>query len=351
MKKWVFFGIHVLLWILLLLSNAIDMYASQDEYITKFIQASGWNKTLYVLVFNLAHLIVFLVSFYGAYFLIGPYLFIKKKYSRAILYFLVVLFAMVVTRYLIEFHVLLPYLKFDNYFGRAIEPWPYIKNCILYTYRYCLLGLVAYFLVASNHIEKEKKELERAKVEAELSFLKSQINPHFLFNSINDIYSLTYRKDDQAPVALLKLSSLLRYMLYNEGSGKIPVSKELAYIDDFMDLHRISCKGLVFIDYQVKGSTNENRIEPLLLIPLVENIFKHGVIDDPLNPAKIHIQIDKNHFKLFCSNQIKKQYKDETGGIGLTNVARRLELLYSGKHTFNIQKKENKFNCTLELIL
>jgi two-component system LytT family sensor kinase len=351
MKKWMIPAIHLLLWTLLLISNSYDLYSSHDDYINKAVQASGLNKILFVYIFNFSYIIVFLVAFYGAYFLVGPYLFIRKKYAKAFGYLILVLIAMVITRYLIEFHIILPYLKFHNYFGHSVELAYYIKNCIFFTYKYCLLGLVAYFLIASNRIEKEKKELEKEKVQAELLFLKSQINPHFLFNTINDIYSLTYRKDDQAPVALLKLSSLLRYILYNENSPKIILTKELSYIEDYMELVRIGNKGMVYIDYQVDVVDAEHSIEPLLLIPIIENIFKHGVIDDPSRPAYIHIQLKENQFKIKCSNYVKKQYKDQTGGIGLKNVKRRLELLYPETHRFIVQQKENTFNCSLEVLL
>ena len=217
---------------------------------------------------------------------------------------------MVLTRYLGEFRILLPYLKFNNYPGHDFDLWDYSSNCIFYTYRYCLFGLVVYFIENSNRLEKEKKEIEKEKIQAELSFLKSQINPHFLFNTINDIYALTYQKDDRAPVALLKLSSMLRYMLDEGVSEKVMLQKELSYLEDYIELQRIGLKDKFYIDFSIEGQVDQQQIAPLLLIPFVENIVKHGVFDNPLDPPVLSIRISGSDFNLYCSNKIRQRQKD-----------------------------------------
>lgn len=333
------------------MSNSFEFYGRHNEYVDKSIIASGLSRALYAFIFSFAYLVDFCIAFYGAYFFVGPFLFIRKKYFKAIIGLVLVLASIVIARYLIEFHFLLPYLKFDNYFGAPFQIRYYIENCVGFTFKYCLYGLVAYFLVSSDQLEKEKKEIEKEKIQTELSFLKSQLNPHFLFNTINDVYSLTYLKDHKAPEALLKLSSLLRYMLDEGGKEKVTLEKELSYLNDYIALQIIGSKNKVFIDFTIEGKVNSQEVAPLILIPFLENIFKHGVIDDPDKKPEINLRVNNEQLRLFTRNKIREQEKDKTAGIGLNNVKRRLELLYAGKHSFNIANDNNNFICTVEMNL
>ncbi len=351
MKKWTHPALHVALWAALLISDMQGTYTRRDEYFATAIRSSGLGRGWFALIFNSGYLLVFLFAFYGSYFFVGPLLFIKKKYIRASLHMLAVLVIMVLTRYLVEFHILLPYLKFDNYFGHIPEVKYYIENCVLYTYKYCLAGLVVYFLAASHRLEEDKKQIEKEKIQAELSFLRSQINPHFLFNTINDIYALTYQKNDQAPEALLKLSSMLRYMLKEGATDKVKLAKEIAYLRDYTELQRIGLKNQLYFDFIVEGEIENQEISPLLLISFAENIFKHGVTNDPLCPAQLRIILKDRDFQLFSINKIAHMQKDNLGGVGLNNVRRRLELLYPEKYTFKVTEKENLFECHLQLNL
>jgi two-component system LytT family sensor kinase len=351
MKKWVPPLIHLLTWSFLLYSNVRDFLDAHSEYVEKAIQASGIRKDWYAFFFNLAHMTVFLVAFYGAYFFVGPLLFIRKKYFRAVICLLLVLAAMVLTRWLIEFKLLLPFLRFDNYFGNPFQPWYYIRNCINFTYRYLLFGLLVYFLTASYKIEREKKEIEKEKIQAELSFLRSQINPHFLFNTINDIYALTYTRDPRAPDALLRLSAILRYMISEGVNEQVLLEKELAYLNDYIKLQAIGLKNNLYFEYSIRGEVQHQLIAPLLLIPFVENIFKHAEIDDPAHPARLSLEITGERLLLQSSNRSKAKQKDATGGIGLSNVRRRLELLYPGKHKFTLSDNAGHFSCSLQLEL
>lgn len=346
-----FVSLHVLVWTLLLVSNIIERYKVQNEYINKSIIASGLSKGMFLLLLNSGYLLVSMIAFYGAYFFVGPFVFTRKKYIKAVIYLTFVLALMVVVRYVFEFHVFLPYLKFDNYMGNPFQISYYVENCIGYTFTYCLFGLVAYFLVSANRLEKEKKEIEKEKIHAELSFLRSQINPHFLFNAINDIYALTYQKNDHAPEALLKLSSMLRYMLQEGATDKVKLTKEIVYLQDYIELQRIGLKNLLYFYFLVEGEAGHQQISPLLLIPFAENIFKHEVINDPLHPAQLRIILQNKSLQLLSKNKINHFCKDSRRGIGLYNVRRRLELLYPDNYTFEVIEKEDLFQCYLQLNL
>src|SRR6202000_774092 len=160
-----------------------------------------------------------------------------------------------------------------------------------------------------------------------------------------------YQKSEEAPEALLKLSGLLRYMLYEDGRDKVSLEKELDYLTDYLDLQRIGSKQRTYIDFSVTGYMGQLRIAPLLLIPFAENIVKHGVIDDPSRPARLHVEAGEGRFRLNAVNRGKPQEKDMTGGIGLNNVRRRLELLYPGRYTFEVKERKGEFACVLDLKL
>ncbi len=351
MKKWVYLSIHISGWLLFLANNSIEFFNGHEAYFDKPLIASGVPGIWFGLIFHSGHLLVLAIAFYGAYFFVGPMVLVRKNYLLAILCLLLVSAAVVFARWLVEFHLLLPVLHFDNYPGESFQLWYYTKNCLLYTYKFFLMGLVTYFIVASNRMEKEKKEIEKEKIQAELSFLKSQINPHFLFNTINDIYALTYQKDDQAPEALLKLSSILRYMLREGSAGKVSLQKELAYLTDYIELQRIGLKGKLYLDFTIEGKIDDQEIPPLLLIPFAENIFKHGVVDNPASPARMNIKINNTIFSMECSNSVRPQQKDNSSGIGLNNVRRRMELLFPDNYNFTIHETGDQFGCRLQLNL
>jgi LytS/YehU family sensor histidine kinase len=300
---------------------------------------------------SLGYLCVEFAGFYGSYFFVGPSLFLGKKYVRAAVYFLLTLCAMVLWRYVAEFQIFVPYLKFHNYFWHTPAANWYVWNCISVSFKYCLLGLIVYFIMQSNELQQQKKEAEKEKVQAELSFLQSQINPHFLFNTINDIYALAYQKSDDAPVALLKLSGILRYVLDGSKGEKVLLEKELQYLNNYIELQAIGLKNELYVDYLVTGDASGMLIPPLLLIPFAENIFKHGVISDCSKKATLQVGVTNGTLHLTSRNFIRQQQKDATGGIGLSNVQRRLQLLYAGKHSFSAGQKGNEFICDVRINL
>jgi two-component system, LytTR family, sensor kinase len=176
--------------------------------------------------------------------------------------------------------------------------------------------------------EKIKTTLENEKLSAELAFLKSQINPHFLFNTLNNIYSLAYQQSDKTPAAILKLSEIMRYMLYESNDDKVDLSKEIRYLENYIELQRLRFKNQTFVNLKICGDAGNQKLMPLVLISFVENAFKHGVADDESHPINISISIEPFRLKFTVDNKVNNLNKDETGGIGLINVKRRLDLFY-----------------------
>lgn len=206
--------------------------------------------------------------------------------------------------------------------------------------------------------ERLAKDLEKLNTETELKYLKSQINPHFLFNSLNSIYSLSLKKSDLAPELILKLSDILRYILYEGSEKKVSLSQEVKYLQSFLELEKVRHGDRMQLDINVEGRLDLYEIAPMLLIPFVENSFKHGLGKDKAQ-GFVRVNLKVNEDKLFFNivnskpkngHELSKQ-KGYTGGIGLKNVKKRLNLLYPNKHLLDVGEINNEFKVSLQLEL
>jgi len=204
------------------------------------------------------------------------------------------------------------------------------------------------------NIQKKLAEVGKQKVEAELNFLKSQINPHFLFNSLNAVYFLIDKNNAPARVALHKFSEMLRYQLYECNGDKIPIEKEIAYLKDYVALQQLRVSNNTDIQFDCGLDVNNFSIEPLLLIPFVENSFKHLSHFDKDKQNEVRIAISRNNGSLQFSVYNTREHSIKRigqGGIGLDNVKKRLNLIYPGKHHFSITEKKDWFGVDLTLSL
>jgi LytS/YehU family sensor histidine kinase len=201
--------------------------------------------------------------------------------------------------------------------------------------------------------EKQKVKLEKEKVSTELSFLKQQINPHFLFNSLNSIYSLSISKSETTPDSILKLSSILRYVLYESEKELVFLHDELQTIKDYIELQKLRLTEMVTVNYKVEGISENKKIEPLLLIPIIENAFKYGVDNIKKSFIDINIKIREGKIELEVSNKIVAiADKNKTdSGIGIKNIKRRLDLLHGNNYEFDIKEENNVFSVRLKLNL
>ncbi|WP_164974316.1 sensor histidine kinase [Filimonas effusa] len=200
--------------------------------------------------------------------------------------------------------------------------------------------------------EKRREELEKEKLNAELGFLKSQVNPHFLFNSLNSIYALARRKADETQEAILQLSQMMRYMIYESNTNTVALEKELDYLQNYIDLKKLRLPATVNINYTIEGSPSGHAIEPMLLIPFVENAFKHGISYSQNCYVEIKITVMQQKLILAVSNKIFHQHHAEVGGIGLENVKKRLALLYpQPMHSLYITEENNIYSVSLTIQL
>jgi two-component system, LytTR family, sensor kinase len=208
--------------------------------------------------------------------------------------------------------------------------------------------LIRYLILAIKN-QKLNNELITQRQAGELAILKSQVNPHFLFNTLNNIYSLVYHKSDKAPEAVMKFSSIMRYVLYEANTEKVNLEKEIEYLRSFIELQKLRFKqpGLVLLD--ISGKVSDVNIAPMILIPFVENAFKYG--SKNFEPAiTIQLRVENQQIRFGVCNYIDKSRQtneNQSGSVGIPNVRRRLNLIYPGKHALEIKEVDGQFKVNL----
>lgn len=226
--------------------------------------------------------------------------------------------------------------------------------------------LTTFFIASSSTIFKiitdwvrhlrEKQELQTQTMQSELRFLKSQINPHFLFNTLNNLYALTLKKSDKAPEIVIKLSEMMRYMLYECNEKKVLLSKEVNYLRNYLDLEKLRQGKNVEINFEVQGHISNQQIAPLMFIPFLENSFKHGLNNHIQHGfVNIYMNVENEEIDFFIENSkakvLPKKDHRKSGGIGLVNVQRRLNLIYPNHHELHIDNNPQTYAVTLHLEL
>ncbi|WP_170111351.1 sensor histidine kinase [Mangrovibacterium marinum] len=202
--------------------------------------------------------------------------------------------------------------------------------------------------------EKRQKELEKEKLNSELAFLKSQVSPHFFFNTLNNIYTLIGIDTDEAQEAVLKLSKLMRYLLYDSEEGNSSLQEEISFMNNYIDLMKLRISSKVDLKISLPDSVPEISIAPLLFIAFIENAFKHGISYREHSFIEIGMDVDQETIRFETRNSIGKTSTEGEGrhsGIGLENVKKRLTLLYPGKHELRISRTNDTFRVKLEINL
>lgn len=336
-RKWVIAALHAAVWALLFLFPALIEKSVHDTKPEPVVDKSWFT-----------YLSIFSDLLWVAFFYLNAYVLIPKLAykKRFIAYGTILLF-------ILGFFIGLHWA-----FSAFIVHQPAFNPRILFNlfpFAFILACSTAYRSI-QDRMEAENLSKERVteNLKTELSFLRSQVNPHFMFNVLNNMVSLARKKSDQLEPSLIQLSSLLRYMLYETDEEKVPLGKEVDYIRSYIDLQqqRFGKKLVVKMDMDVVEMPYE--IEPMLLIAFVENAFKHGtgMIIDPQIDIALHTNGNQLLFVVRNKyNDSMVEVKDKTSGIGLANVKRRLKLLYDDQHTLLINKRDGWFITSLQLNL
>lgn len=215
-----------------------------------------------------------------------------------------------------------------------------------------LLFVVCTFGSISIRQQRQLHEAQKQKLDAELAFLKAQINPHFLFNTLNSIYALAIQKSDDIPAAIIQLSELMRYILKDSDTDEVAMDKEIGYINNYIALQKRRLRNTVKIDYSPPAGAVNGKVAPLILMSFVENAFKHGVNPDEESAISIAINMTEGCLQLKVeNNKVASVTRHETMGIGLKNAGSRLQQLYPGRHRLTIDDNEKTFSVHLILEL
>jgi len=338
-NSWIFWSSQFIIWSYHLLFHVFVLYPQAKTNI---------DYTLYLFIDSCSGFILTTILRYF-------YTWIRKKWS---------------SKYILSLSVFVASLTFANVFflittlldqymihkGYSVSPvslYYYAKYLLEYFLIFSAWSLLYLFFKlweewkANHELELLLKELENQKLEAELNALKSQLNPHFLFNVLNTIYSNSLLKSDVTPSIVLKLSDLMSYILYDCKTDTVLLQKELEFIKNYIELEKIRLEDDIEVEFHAENITN-SQIPPLLFVPLIENAFKHGIGSLPKNKSiSLTIKIYDNTFFFSIENSkglTTNSFKNTTkGGIGIANVKKRLELLYPNSHKIKITNNDNKF--------
>lgn len=333
-RKYLEIFIHVVIWLLAIFLPVVLFNNPEKEF------------TMDKMLFFVIHVSLFIAVFYSNYLFFIPILLSKRKF---IFYTLALIIS-------IGFLVFLNHIASAAILPEFTEP-----NAHNYRFKGSLIFFSVFLVAISTSIkvtqnwytnEKQKNIIKNEKLNSELSFLKSQINPHFLFNTLNNIYSLANRKSENTADAIIKLSHLMRYMLDEAKKDTVSLEKEINYLTDYIELQKLRMPDKSKVIFNIEGKDNEKCIEPMLLIPFVENAFKHGDIFSEDAKIKILLKIKTNELFFKVENKIDRSIiseKDKGSGIGLENLQKRLMLLYPNKHEFTTKVKDDIFISELKI--
>lgn len=300
------------------------------------------------LIVEFSECLVYISTFYLFYYLTWPFCFQKRRYFTAVPGVILGLIFFMVFRYFIQEMMMPFFFGFSNYV-MELTPWIYIKDNFWRPFQLILWSSAIYLLVDKLEKDKRNQQLENSKTEAQLAFLRSQINPHFLFNMLSYLHTKAYLKDEDLAHSILQLSDLLRYSTEKKDEKGAKLSEEMRHLENYLDLYRKRFGTRCFVDYQVDGTIENQQIEPLIFQPFIENAFKHGVYTDEKTPVVINFKIDKNRLAFVCKNKINEHTRDKGNGIGLENVRQRLQLLYPNDHELKLENVEGYFSVFLTI--
>ena len=276
-----------------------------------------------------------------------PRLLYKKKYVLFVLFFAGMIFLSSV----FKMNILGRMLNSPELYQWTGNLKKRIYDNIIPHFFLVIAGAAIKLMFDYGKLQKRMVETAKEKAEAELNFLKSQINPHFIFNSLNAVYFLIHKDNTEAREALHKFSDMLRYQLYEVKDDKISIEKEMHYLKDYMDLQQLRKDEKYSVQFTCTPGVKDFLIEPLLLVSFVENAFKHiSHFPDKTNFVKVDLSRENGVFVFCVTNSKENQPVTESqGGIGLNNVKRRLELLYPDRHELKIDNSEKTFSAKLNL--
>ena len=285
--------------------------------------------------------------FYYEFFWIYPRFLTKAKMLQLILALLPVPLIFSVCHYLPEQVLYTSLTGSDN---RYMNPWYYLLDNVYYSVCVTVVSAVIWIMQQSFDQQQKNEMLIKEKHQVEQAFLKAQIDPLFLYNVLNFMHAMAYPVSDPLANAIGKLSQLMGYVLHQNAEGKVELRKEIDYLQNYTDLYRLRFEDHFFVHIKAEGDLTGKRIAPFLLITLIENAFKHGLVNDAQRPVKIHLKVIGFRLMVTVSNKVNRNPENQ-GGIGLINTRRRLAFLYPNRHELLIADNGQSYKVTLNIDL
>lgn len=304
------------------------------------VSRSGDLSANEIIVFVLSITVYCSGSFFIVYNVLIPKILFKKK----ILVFVIVAIGFIVTYTLVVSLIfsLINEIFNTHFYTRFpdIMLYPFLNTLLM-----SIFGGLARLIINWIELQSKQQEMENRSIKAELEMLRSQINPHFLFNTLNNIHSFAESDNKLTAKAIVKLSDIMRYMLYESSAEKVLLSREIEYLHSYIELINMKFKEKDYVQFSVTGNDAGKMISPMLFVPFVENAWKHGKKKTAHPGIIINLAIEEGNLLFKIENQILEHTsaQKDSGGLGLSNISRRLELLYQEKYELNISETNGKF--------
>ena len=331
-QRWV---VHFLFWLLVLILYVIFFGRQDNNYLQTFFFV------------GLLMPVTIGTTYFLNYFLV-PYYLMKERFGLFTLYFIYTLIGSLFLEMIIAW---LTFIVMADVQIRKMSPASvHISFLLVALLMVVFLGVAIKMLLHWRKSKDDYQKLMRDKVEAELKFLKMQLNPHFLFNTLNNLYYLASEKSDKAPGAILALSELLDYVLRETKAEFVSLEKEIKLVQNYVALESLRYEDRLKVDFEISGHVAKSKIAPMLLLTLVENAFKHGVMKAVGNNwIKIKMDCGEEKIVMEVSNSHRTLPQPHNNGIGLDNLRNQLTLLYKDRHSLNIHQDAGTFSVNLTL--
>lgn len=328
-------AMHIFFWLLILLFYAVFFGRKSENYLQTFFFV------------GLLMPVTIATTYFLNYFLVPRYL-LHERYGKFILYFIYTLIASIYLEMIISYatFIVVAKLQIRSMSPATIDVFFLLSSLLLVVF----LGVAIKMLLHWRKGKEDYQKLMRDKVEAELRFLKSQLNPHFLFNTLNNLYYLASEKSDKTPQAIMALSELLDYVLHDTKVEFVLLEKEIQQIKNYISLESLRYEDRLTVNLKTSGQPDAHKIAPMLLITLTDNAFKHGVMPQA-GQAWIDISIECHQTRVVVTvkNSMGGKSQHNPNGIGLENLKSQLTLLYPGRHSFEILSTNDLFQVNLIL--
>lgn len=341
-KHWKY---HVILGVALILLEWLEDYTinGMKGLMTNF--SSEYQGLL--ITFYICSVAIYFLNF----FVIAPKLLSKKR----LIPFIIAVFGMILLfaglRYLTQEVILFEITGEHNYHHSSRKLIYYVFDNSYYAIKPILYSTIVFLVLRHNENKDKLFQLKLEHSKGELSFLKSQISPHFLFNTLNTFYSELIDKQPNTAKDIHRLSELLRYVTYESDKDFMPLRQELKFIEDYMYFYKIRYEDQLFVNFTVNGEVGDKLVSSLILIHFVENLFKHGIVNDATNPAEISIIIEANSLSLQTKNKVILSDKYMDSGVGAENVKRRLKAMFDDNYEVTYTNENGQFESYLKLPL